>query len=49
MREELSALWSRSTDSSEQLLMRLKDWCHRAEMSGIEALATFSFTLKRYA
>jgi stearoyl-CoA desaturase (Delta-9 desaturase) len=49
MREELSALWSRSTESSEQLLARLKDWCQRAEMSGIEALATFSLTLKRYA
>ncbi|HVE49011.1 MAG TPA: fatty acid desaturase [Casimicrobiaceae bacterium] len=49
MREELSALWSRSTETSEQLLARLQDWCHRAEMSGIEALARFSFTLKRYA
>ena len=49
MREELSALWSRSTESSEQLLARLQDWCRRAEMSGIEALASFSFTLKRYA
>ena len=49
MREELSALWSRSTESSEQLLARLQDWCHRAEMSGIESLARFSFTLKRYA
>jgi stearoyl-CoA desaturase (delta-9 desaturase) len=49
MREELSSLWSRSTESSEQLLARLQDWCHRAEMSGIDALARFSLTLKRYA
>jgi len=49
MREELSSLWSRSTESSEQLLARLQDWCHRAEMSGIDPLARFSFTLKRYA
>jgi stearoyl-CoA desaturase (delta-9 desaturase) len=49
MREELSALWTRSTESSEQLLARLQDWCRRAEMSGIESLAHFSFTLKRYA
>ena len=49
MRAELSALWSRSTESSEQLLDRLQDWCHRAEQSGIEALAHFSLTLKRYA
>ena len=49
MREELSGLWSRSTESSEQLLARLQDWCRRAEMSGIESLARFSFTLKGYA
>jgi stearoyl-CoA desaturase (delta-9 desaturase) len=49
MREELSALWSRSTDSSEQLLARLQDWCHRAEASGIVPLAQFSLKLKRYA
>jgi stearoyl-CoA desaturase (delta-9 desaturase) len=49
MREELSALWSRSTESSEQLLVRLQDWCHRAEQSGIDALAHFSFRLRQYA
>ncbi|HVF62595.1 MAG TPA: fatty acid desaturase [Casimicrobiaceae bacterium] len=48
MREELSVLWSRSTESSEQLLVRLQDWCRRAEMSGIESLAHFSLNLKRY-
>jgi stearoyl-CoA desaturase (delta-9 desaturase) len=49
MRQELAALWSRSTDSSEQLLARLQDWCHRAEASGIPPLAQFSMQLKRYA
>ena len=49
MREELSGVWARSTESSEQLLARLQDWCRRAEGSGIEALARFSFQLKRYA
>jgi stearoyl-CoA desaturase (delta-9 desaturase) len=49
MREELSALWSRSTETSEQLLVRLQNWCHQAERSGIEALANFSMTLRRYA
>jgi hypothetical protein len=28
MRQDLNALWERSTDSSEQLLARLQDWCH---------------------
>ena len=49
MRQELAGLWSRSTDSSEQLLARLQDWCHRAEASGIPPLAQFSMQLKRYA
>jgi stearoyl-CoA desaturase (delta-9 desaturase) len=49
MREELSAVWARSTESSEQLLARLQDWCRRAEGSGIEALARFSGHLRRYA
>jgi len=49
MRQELAALWGRSTESSEQLLARLQDWCHRAEASGIAPLAQFSLKLKRYA
>ena len=49
MRQELNALWERSTDSSEQLLARLQDWCRRAEASGIAPLAQFSVQLKRYA
>ena len=49
MRQELASLWERSTESSEQLLARLQDWCHRAEASGIPPLAQFSLQLKRYA
>jgi stearoyl-CoA desaturase (Delta-9 desaturase) len=49
MRQELAALWGRSTESSEQLLVRLQDWCHRAEQSGIAPLAQFSHKLKSYA
>ena len=49
MRQELAALWSRSTESSEQLLARLQDWCRRAEESGIAPLAQFSLRLKRYS
>ncbi|HMF29213.1 MAG TPA: transposase, partial [Candidatus Cybelea sp.] len=49
MRQELNALWERSTESSEQLLARLQDWCQRAEASGIAPLAQFSVQLKRYA
>lgn len=49
MRQDLASLWERSTESSEQLLARLQDWCHRAEASGIPPLAQFSMQLKRYA
>ena len=49
MQQELTALWERSTESSEQLLARLQDWCHRAEASGIAPLAQFSLKLRRYA
>ncbi len=49
MRQELNVLWERSTESSEQLLARLQDWCRRAENSGIAPLAQFSLQLKRYA
>ena len=49
MRQELASLWERSTDSSEQLLARLQDWCHRAEASGIAPLAAFSHRLRTYA
>jgi stearoyl-CoA desaturase (Delta-9 desaturase) len=49
MRSELAALWERSTESSEQLLARLQDWCHRAESSGIPPLAQFSLQLRRYS
>ena len=49
MRQELATLWGRSTESSEQLLARLQDWCQRAEASGIAPLAQFSLQLKRYA
>ncbi|HEX4942998.1 MAG TPA: fatty acid desaturase [Usitatibacteraceae bacterium] len=49
MREELARTWERSTLSTEQLVQQLRDWCDRAEASGIEALAEFSQRLRRYA
>jgi stearoyl-CoA desaturase (delta-9 desaturase) len=49
MREELARTWERSTLSTEQLVQQLRDWCERAEASGIEALAEFSRRLRRYA
>jgi len=49
MREDLAALWERSNASKEQLLQEFKDWCHRAETSGIVPLAEFSQRLRSYA
>ena len=48
MRSELVALWERSTASKEQLVEQLQDWCHRAEASGVVALAKFSQRLRSY-
>jgi stearoyl-CoA desaturase (Delta-9 desaturase) len=49
LRNELAAIWERSSASREQLLAQLQDWCHRAEQSGIKALQEFASRLRRYA
>ena len=49
MRQELIALWERSSASKEQLVRQLQDWCRRAEMSGIPPLVDFSQRLRSYA
>jgi stearoyl-CoA desaturase (delta-9 desaturase) len=49
LRDELMAIWERSTRSSEQLLSQLQEWCRRAEHSGSHALVEFSLSLRQYA
>jgi stearoyl-CoA desaturase (delta-9 desaturase) len=49
MRQELAAIWGRSTASREQLLEQLQAWCKRAEDSGIKSLQEFSVRLRSYA
>ena len=49
MRDELTALWARSSATREQLLQQLQDWIVRAEQSGIRQLEEFSLRLRRYA
>jgi stearoyl-CoA desaturase (delta-9 desaturase) len=49
MRQELAAIWGRSTASREQLLEQLQAWCKRAEGSGIPSLRDFSVRLRSYA
>jgi stearoyl-CoA desaturase (delta-9 desaturase) len=48
-RNELIAIWYRSTATKEQMVNDLEDWCHRAEASGVEALQQFSRRLRCYA
>jgi stearoyl-CoA desaturase (delta-9 desaturase) len=49
MRVELGAIWERSHFTSDQLLQQLRDWCARAEASGIRSLREFSMRLRTYA
>lgn len=49
LRQELIAIWYRSTATKEQMVKDLEDWCHRAEASGIDALQQFSRRLRCYA
>ena len=49
MRGELASLWERSMATREQLVVRLQDWCRRAEASGVRPLAEFSRRLRCYA
>lgn len=49
MRHELEQLWMRTNANAEQLVEQLKDWCQRAEISGIQELKRFSKSLRAYA
>jgi stearoyl-CoA desaturase (delta-9 desaturase) len=49
MRQELAALWSRTSESKEELVRRLEAWCQSAEASGIAALRDFSRDLRGFA
>ena len=49
MRQDLAALWQRSSASKDELVRELEDWCARAEASGIIPLQEFSRRLRCYA
>jgi len=49
MRQELTALWGRSTESKDQLAARWQAWRKNAETSGIVPLQAFSHRLARFA
>ena len=47
-REQLQSLWEQANVSNEALVRHLRDWCARAEASGIRALQDFSAQLRGY-
>jgi stearoyl-CoA desaturase (delta-9 desaturase) len=47
-RQQLTALWEQASVSNDQLVRQLREWCARAEASGIEALQQFSARLRGY-
>lgn len=47
--QQLVQLWEQANVSNEVLVKQLKEWCARAEASGIEALQEFSARLRGYA
>ena len=49
MRQDLTALWGRSTESKDQLAIRWQAWRKNAEGSGIAPLQAFSNRLARFA
>jgi len=49
MRQDLTALWGRSTESKDQLAARWQTWRKNAEGSGIAPLHAFSNRLARFA
>lgn len=46
MRDELTALWSNTSRSKQQLVADLAAWCRRAEDSGIEALERLALRVR---
>lgn len=47
-RLQLAAVWEQANVSNEALVRQLREWCARAEASGIEALQEFSARLREY-
>ncbi len=47
-RRQLMQVWQQANVSNERLVAELRDWCTRAEASGIAALAEFSARLRAW-
>lgn len=48
LRSELISLWEDKAVSPEELVHRLRNWCHKAEKSGVASLERFAVELRGY-
>ena len=48
-RVQLQDVWGRAAANHDTLVVALKDWCARAEETGIKALQEFAIGLRRYS
>ena len=48
-KQRLQEIWKRSTETQENLLHALQEWCKQAEASGIHALQDFARNLRGYS
>ena len=48
-RQQLLDIWNRTYSSQDKLLQALREWCTRAEQSGVESLQQFAMTLRGYS
>ncbi len=49
MQGELISLWEDRDATAEQLLIRMREWCRKAENSGIDALSRFARELRGFS
>ncbi|MEO5573107.1 MAG: fatty acid desaturase [Gammaproteobacteria bacterium] len=48
-KQRLQEIWQRSTETQENLLHALQEWCRQAEATGIKALQDFAQSLRGYS
>lgn len=49
MRQELVTVWSKRSQSADELIHAVRDWIEQAEASGIQALEDFALHLRSYS
>jgi len=47
-REDLKEIWESKGKSTEQMIDAIKEWCHNAEQSGVDALQAYAKKLQTY-